>query len=517
MGAFCAMWLRFSSVPEGRKGRRVSKRGDVTANLQQAVREEGDQAGGLDRAALLALWNELRASLRRDVGVRMFDQWLKPLAFGEYCAFSGTVDLHAATEFSATFVANQFGDRLRLAWKAAGIGVRDVRVIRGAAQAVAAPSVPFSDAAPALSALARDADDDAALPVLLPEMPDEVSPLRDGLNLRHAFDDFVIGASNHLAFSAARAMGEAADPLFNPLYIHGATGQGKTHLLHAIADAYLTNFPGHNIIYMSAEKFMMEFVTAMRANDSMAFKARLRAARLLLIDDIQFIAGKGSTQEEFLHTINELAGSGARIVISADRAPHHLDAIDPRILSRLAGGLVADIQPADFDLRRAILEAKRAAAGDAEIPDVVLDFLSRSIRTNVRELEGAFNKLLAYAQLTGRAVDMEFAQVMLADSVRANARRITVDEIQKACAAHYRIEPSEMRSKRRARAVARPRQVAMYLAKKMTPRSLPEIGRIFGGRDHSTVIHAVRTIEQLRQTNPDIDADIRTLQRQLEM
>ena len=262
---------------------------------------------------------------------------------------------------------------------------------------------------------------------------------------------------------------------------------------------------------------MMEFETAMRANDSMAFKARLRAAKLLLIDDIQFIAGKGSTQEEFLHTINELAEHGARIVISADRAPQHLDAVDPRILSRLAGGLVADIQPADIELRRAILEAKRATLSDVIIPDPVLDFLARSIRTNVRELEGAFNKLLAYAQLTGRAVDMEFAQAMLADAVRANARRITVDEIQKACAAHYRIDPAEMRSKRRARAVARPRQVAMYLAKKMTPRSLPEIGRIFGGRDHSTVIHAVRTIEEMRQTNSEIDSDIRKLQRQLEM
>ncbi|MGE4429154.1 MAG: chromosomal replication initiator protein DnaA [Sphingobium sp.] len=474
----------------------------------------------MDNEALLAIWTDLRTGLRRDVGVRMFDQWLKPLSLGDYCAFSGTIELCAATEFSATFIANQFGDRLRLAWKAAGIGVRNVRIVRGAGQA-AMPPVPLSDgpdgaSAPSASG-ARIAAAEMALPAPISGVAADVSSLREELKLRHVFDDFVVGTSNHLAFSAARTIGEAADPLFNPLYIHGATGQGKTHLLHAIADAYLANFPGHTIIYMSAEKFMMEFVTAMRANDSMAFKARLRAARLLLIDDIQFIAGKGSTQEEFLHTINELAGSGARIVISADRAPHHLDAIDPRILSRLAGGLVADIQPADLDLRRAILEAKRAAAGDATIADVVLDFLARSIRTNVRELEGAFNKLLAYAQLTGRAVDMEFAQVMLADSVRANARRITVDEIQKACAAHYRIEPSEMRSKRRARAVARPRQVAMYLAKKMTPRSLPEIGRIFGGRDHSTVIHAVRTIEQLRQTNPEIDADIRTLQRQLEM
>ena len=177
---------------------------------------------------------------------------------------------------------------------------------------------------------------------------------------------------------------------------------------------------------------------------------------------------------------------------------------------------MADIQPASLELRLAILEAKRAVAGDPPVPDAVIDFLARSIRSNVRELEGAFNKLVAYGQLTGRAIDLDFAQGMLADAVRANARRITVDEIQKVCAAHFRIDVSEMRSKRRARAVARPRQVAMYLAKKMTPRSLPEIGRIFGGRDHSTVIHAVRTIEQLRESNPDIDADVRALLRQLE-
>lgn len=248
----------------------------------------------------------------------------------------------------------------------------------------------------------------------------------------------------------------------------------------------------------------------------MAFKAWVRAARLLLIDDLQFICGKGSTQEEFLHTINELADNGARIVVAADRAPQAFDGVDPRLLSRLAGGLVADIQPADIDLRLAILEARRALAGDPPVPDNVIDFLARSIRTNVRELEGAFNKIIAYAQLKNRRIDLEFAQSMLADAVRASARRITVDEIQKACAAHYRIDPLEMRSKRRARAVARPRQVAMYLAKKMTPRSLPEIGRIFGGRDHSTVIHAIRTIETLRRDNAEMDADIRALQRKLE-
>lgn len=488
-----------------------------------SVIDQSGQEGALTQAGeeqagekMEAGWEKIRKSLRTSVGVRMFDQWLKPLKLGDFCETTGTIELLATSEFSANFIASQFGDRLRLAWRAANLGVREVRIARGC-ESLAVVRAP---AAGRTNARDQDEGADGFASAIEPRSGGEgARPARAGgtLHLRHSFADFIVGEGNRLACTAARAMAAPRAPVFNPLYIHGGTGQGKTHLLHAIATEYMTHFPDHAIIYMSAEKFMMEFVSAMRANDSMAFKARLRAAKLLLVDDIQFIAGKGSTQEEFLHTINELAGTGARIIISADRAPHHLDAVDPRILSRFAGGLVADIQPADLDLRRAILDAKRASLEDAAIPDIVLDFLARSIRTNVRELEGAFNKLLAYAQLTGRAVDMEFAQVMLADSVRANARRITVDEIQKACAAHYRIDPSEMRSKRRARAVARPRQVAMYLAKKMTPRSLPEIGRIFGGRDHSTVIHAVRTIEGLRHTNPEIDSDIRKLQRQLEM
>ena len=458
---------------------------------------------GLDtqqNARLENAWATIRAGLRRDIGARMFDQWLKAAQLGDYCPESQTLDLLFASDFSANFVSGQFGDRLRMAWRCAGAGVREVR-LRRAPNAVGPRVLELPQADADAIAEGGSAYDQAPASNFQP---------------RHRFDQFVTGETNHLAFSAAQAMAAKSRPRFSPLFIHGGTGQGKTHLLHAIAQAFSAHSPSAPVLYMSAERFMMEFVNAMRANETMMFKARLRAAQLLLIDDVQFIAGKGSTQEEFLHTINDLIDSGARIVVTADRAPQMLDAIDARILSRLAGGLVADIRPAGLDLRLAILEAKRAIAGDPPVPDAVVDFLARSIRSNVRELEGAFNKLIAYGQLTGRSIDLEFAQAMLADAVRANARRITVDEIQKACAAHYRIDAAEMRSKRRARAVARPRQVAMYLAKKMTPRSLPEIGRIFGGRDHSTVIHAVRTIEELRQSNPDIDADIRALQRQLE-
>ncbi|QGP77553.1 chromosomal replication initiator protein DnaA [Sphingobium sp. CAP-1] len=448
-------------------------------------------------SGLESAWISIRAGLRRDVGARMFDQWLKPVGLGDYCRESQTLDLLVASDFSANFVSGQFGDRLRMAWRSAGVGVREVRMRRAPDSGV-----------PRLLEVVHVETAAPAAPV--------DAPVASNFLPRHAFEDFIVGDTNRLAFSAAQAMAGEAQPRFTPLFIHGGTGQGKTHLLHGIAAAFSAHSPSEPVLYMSAERFMMEFVNAMRANETMAFKARLRAARLLLIDDIQFIAGKGSTQEEFLHTINDLIDAGARIVVTADRAPQMLESIDARILSRLAGGLVADIAPAGLDLRLAILESKRLVAGDPPVPDAVIDFLARSIRSNVRELEGAFNKLVAYGQLTGRSIDLDFAQGMLADAVRANARRITVDEIQKACAAHFKIDPSEMRSKRRARAVARPRQVAMYLAKKMTPRSLPEIGRIFGGRDHSTVIHAVRTIEALRESNPDMDADVRALQRLLE-
>ncbi|RYM09842.1 MULTISPECIES: chromosomal replication initiator protein DnaA [Sphingobium] len=468
--------------------------------MKDVVGVVGWQDGQISQAdaGLESAWTSIRAGMRRDVGARMFDQWLKPVRLGDYCAESQTLDLLVASDFSANFVSGQFGDRLRMAWRGAGAGVREVRLRR----APDATGPRLLEAAPVEQAMPTE--DAAPVAIASNFLP------------RHGFADFVVGDTNRLANSAAQAMAAEATPRFSPLFIHGGTGQGKTHLLHAIARAFSAHSPAAPVLYMSAERFMMEFVNAMRANETMAFKGRLRAAHLLLIDDIQFIAGKGSTQEEFLHTINDLIDSGARIVVTADRPPQMLESIDPRILSRLAGGLVADIQPAGLDLRLAILESKRAVAGDPPVPDAVIDFLARAIRSNVRELEGAFNKLVAYGQLTGRSIDLDFAQGMLADAVRANARRITVDEIQKACAAHFKIDPSEMRSKRRARAVARPRQVAMYLAKKMTPRSLPEIGRIFGGRDHSTVIHAVRTIEALRESNPDMDADVRALQRLLE-
>ena len=262
---------------------------------------------------------------------------------------------------------------------------------------------------------------------------------------------------------------------------------------------------------------MVEFVQALRQNQMIEFKSRLRGFDLLLVDDIQFIIGKASAQEELLYTIDALLAEGKRLVFAADRAPQALDGVEQRLLSRLSMGLVADIMPADIELRRLILEHRLARlSSSTEVPSDVIGFLARTINRNVRELVGGLNKLIAYAQLTGQAISLQLAEEQLTDILSANRKRITIDEIQRTVCQFYRVDRTEMGSKRRARAVVRPRQVAMYLAKVLTPRSYPEIGRKFGGRDHSTVIHAVRLIEDLRTRDADMDGDVRSLLRQLE-
>ncbi|MBS0285217.1 MAG: chromosomal replication initiator protein DnaA, partial [Proteobacteria bacterium] len=349
-----------------------------------------------------------------------------------------------------------------------------------------------------------------------PATPARASGERPVLDPRFTFDSFVVDASNKVAFNAARALAAPGPVRFSPLFLHSGTGQGKTHLMHAIAHEFLAAQPDARVMFMSAERFMFDFVAALRARDTFAFKARLRGCDLLLIDDLQFIAGKDSTQEEFFHTVNEIMAAGKRLVISADRCPQALDGIESRIVGRMAIGLVADIKAPSLELRRAILDRKLADLPDARMPREVLDMLAGRIRTNIRELEGALNRVVAYAQLTGDAIDLDFAIGVLGDVLRGGQRRVTIDEIQKAVSAHFELKPIDLVSARRARAVARPRQIAMYLAKRLTTRSLPEIGRKFGGRDHSTVIHAVRRIEELRDSDNDIDGAVRTLMHQLE-
>ena len=444
-------------------------------------------------------WQSISSGLRRDLGVQVYGQWIRGITLGDFCDLTGTLELFLPSEFSASWVSDHYADRIKLAWTHANSAVKQLKIRPrpGAARVEMLRSSGMAERPAATNVI-------------------QSLPVRSALDPRLTFENFVRGQTNVLALSAAERVAAVERPLFNPLYLQAATGQGKTHLMHAIGHAYAAINPDAQIIYMSAEKFMMEFVSAMRRKEVMEFKARLRAVDLLLIDDIQFIIGKMSTQEEFLHTIDAIVGAGKRLVVAADRAPQALDGVDQRILSRLSMGLVADIQPADLELRRTILEQRLAKMPEANVGADVVEFLARTISRNVRELEGGRNKLLAYAQLTGRPVTRILAEEQLKDILSACRRRITIDEIQRAVCEYYRIDRSEMSSKRRARAVVRPRQVAMYLAKMMTPRSYPEIGRKFGGRDHSTVIHAVRLVEDLRRQDSEMDNDVRTLLRQLE-
>ncbi|HEY5710715.1 MAG TPA: chromosomal replication initiator protein DnaA [Allosphingosinicella sp.] len=451
--------------------------------------------------SIAAAWESIRAGLRRDCGARTFDGWLRPIALGGFDPDTGALRLQLPSQFMADWVQTHFAERLALAWRALVPQVKVIRIGVG-------PGAPRTAAAVAIPA---------------PEPEPAPAAGQDGANLysvalepRYQFENFVVGKANEVAFNAARTLATADKVAFNPLFLHGGTGRGKTHLLHAIGHEFHRLRPRAKIIYMSAEKFTVEFLAALRANDTFRFKQRLRSVDLLMIDDVQFIAGKESTQEEFFHTMNEIMSAGRRFVISSDRAPQDLDGLEPRILSRLSWGLVADINAADLELRYNIIMSKLHTIPDVSVPEDVVMFLAKRISSNVRELEGALNRIAAYAVMQNRVIDLDFVGEVLANILRANQRRISIDEIQTRVSDHYRIRKAEMTSARRAREVARPRQVAMYLSKQLTPRSLPEIGRRFGGRDHTTVIHAVRQIEKLRAQDAELDADIRLLTRQLE-
>ncbi|MFA9201761.1 MAG: chromosomal replication initiator protein DnaA [Cypionkella sp.] len=487
----------------------------MNANIggRSAAQRKGGEEGmeDLEAVNLAADWSDISQGLRKDLGHQLHSQWIKPIQVGGFCADSGTLELYLPTDFSANWVKDRFHDRLSLAWKIARSEVRSVE-IKAHPGRRKLPELAFGDG----RRPANDGGDTSLIAVAAGTIGERGFTSSVGLDPSLTFAAFVTGEANVLACNAAQRMSASEQPQFSPLYLKAATGQGKTHLLHAIGHAYLGAHPRARIFYCSAERFMVEFVQALKSNQTIEFKARLRSFDLLLVDDIQFIIGKASAQEELLYTIDALLAEGKRLVFAADRAPQALDGVEPRLLSRLSMGLVADIQAADIELRRTILESKLTRFAPLAVPADVVDFLARTITRNIRELVGGLNKLIAYAQLTGQDVCLQLAEDQLTDILSANRRRITIDEIQRTVCQFYRIDRAEMASKRRARAVVRPRQVAMYLSKVLTPRSYPEIGRMFGGRDHSTVIHAVRLIEDLRQRDADMDGDVRSLLRQLE-
>jgi len=331
-----------------------------------------------------------------------------------------------------------------------------------------------------------------------------------GLSPRYSFDTFIVGASNQFAHAACRAVAEAPSRSYNPLFLYGGVGLGKTHLMHAIGHYVLTHSPGLKLTYISAERFMNEVVNAIRYDRIMEFRERYRGVDVLLVDDIQFIVGKERTQTEFFHTFNALHDAQKQIVLSSDCPPHQISELEERLRSRFEWGLIADIQSPDLETKIAILKRKADAEG-VPLPDDVALYIAGRIKSNIRELEGSLIRLLAYASLTGRDISMSLVQDVLRDVLKHEERAVTIDIIQKFVAEYYQLKLVELKSKNNSKSIALPRQVAMYLCKSLTSASLPEIGKSFGGKHHSTVIHSIRKVEELRKKDAVFNTLINTL------
>ncbi|CAA7611581.1 chromosomal replication initiator protein DnaA [Magnetospirillum sp. UT-4] len=451
-------------------------------------------------------WDRIVGRLRDEVGDAAYRSWLRPITCQG--VNDGSVRLGLPTRFMRDWVATHYAERIRSLWGAENPAIRAVEVVvEGTRSATALAPAPGSAPAPAPQC--------AAPAKVIPMPQPDTDDLGAQLDPRYTFRNFIVGKPNEFAQAAAQRVAEARAVSFNPLFLYGGVGLGKTHLMHAIAWHIREHNPERRVLYLSAEKFMYRFIRALRSQDTMSFKEQFRSVDVLMVDDVQFIAGKDATQEEFFHTFNALVDQGRQIVISADKSPSDLEGMEERLKSRLNSGLVADIHATTYELRLGILHSKAEQMG-VVVPQKVMEFLAHKISSNVRELEGALNRVVAHSQLVGRAITLETTQEVLHDLLRASDRRITIEEIQKRVAEHFNIKLSEMSSARRSRQVARPRQVAMYLAKQLTSRSLPEIGRKFGGRDHTTVMHAVKKVEELRDSDHNFSEDVELLRRMLQ-
>lgn len=432
------------------------------------------------------LWKRTQERLLDEYGEGTYGSWLKPLTIIDHQ--EGCLRLGAPNAFMCEWINNNYAAKIQTILQSENDNIRRLEISIHAHEMETVRSSEVLD---------------------VPEVGSNLDP-------RFTFDNFVVGKPNELAHAAARKVAESDTvATFNPLFLYGGVGLGKTHLMHAIAWHIKKTHPHRKVIYLSAEKFMYQFIRALRFKDTVAFKELFRSVDVLMIDDVQFISGKDSTQEEFFHTFNALVDQNRQIIISADKSPSDLEGMEDRLKSRLGWGLVADIHPTTYELRHGILQAK-AEQMEMVVPQKVLEFLAHKISSNVRELEGALTRIIAHSTLVGREITLDTTQEVLRDLLRANDRRVTIDEIQKKVAEYFSVRISDMHSPRRARTVARPRQIAMYLSKQLTPRSLPEIGRKFGGRDHTTVLHAVNKIEALMVEEKSMCEDIELLRRMLE-
>ena len=452
---------------------------------------------------IVAGWNRVQDRMRSDLGDNVWRNWIKGLDFGKMD--HGVMVLYSGSSLVASRVNSQYADRLRMYWQAESREIRQVRVEHRQHTPVM-PEKPYDKP---VASHPVDADQGATYSPQLSatRRTDSGDELGGVLDPRMTFENFIVGKPNELAYAAAMRAAESDAPSFNPLFLHGGVGLGKTHLMHAIAWQIRRRDPSRKVVYLSAEKFMYRFIRALRYRDTMQFKEQFRSVDVLMVDDVQFISGKDSTQEEFFHTFNALIDQNRQIILSADKSPTNLGGMEERLRSRLNWGMVADIQPTTFELRLGILQS-RAEQENIELPQKVMEYLAHKITSNVRELEGALNRLSAYSSLFGMPVTIDTVHEVLSDLLRASSVQISIDAIQREVARYYNIRQTEMHSKRRARSIVRPRQVAMYLAKNLTNCSYPQIGSRFGDRDHTTVMHAVRKVEDMIAEDKQFSDDV---------
>lgn len=454
------------------------------------------------------IWAEVCQDLSAQMSGREFQSWVARLVLME--VNGERVVLRAPNAFCRDWISENLLHEIEASWKRHDPQDRCVG-LQVSAQ-VARPAVGADDGnvhALPISQIPATATGDPAL------RPQTVPMTQE----RFRFDNFVVGPSNEVPWAVAKQVARGEQYRFNPLFIHGGYGLGKTHLLRAIAALARGTSPGRRVLYLTAEEFVQRFVAAVRASGSQEFKADLRSTDLLLIDDMHFLAGKQATQDEFVHTLHTLVERGAQVVLSADRAPAKIAALDARLRSRLAGGLVCNIAPAAFELRREILRARIAELksdfANLKVPEPVVDFMASRITSSPRELLGALNMVLSTSVLVGREIELPLVEDVLSDLLATNTVRVTIADIQKATAARFGLQLQDLLSRRKTRNIVRPRQIAMYLAKELTSASLPLIGQRFDGRDHTTVIHAVRTISDLMGKDASLANDVEGLRRAL--
>ena len=449
----------------------------------------------LDQGGIDVSWSKITSELKKSLDKDSFQNWIKPVRFESLIGASLTLSVH--TRFLRDWIIKNYASVIKRSYLDQGVTVEKLSILvkENNNRIIPGTEVVFKD---------KEDEDD--------QYYDDISA---PLDPQFTFDNFIVGKPNELAYAAAQRVAQSEIVSFNPLFLYGGVGLGKTHLMHAVAWNIKKRNPKKNVVYLTAEKFMYQFIKALRFKNIMSFKEQFRSVDVLMIDDVQFIIGKDNTQEEFFHTFNTLIDKKRQIIISADKSPADLEGLEDRLKSRLGWGLVADIHPLTYELRLGIIQAK-AEQKSMKLTKDVLEFLADKITNNVREMEGALNRLAVHASLQDSDITVDLVKDVLKDLLRTNSRKITIDEIQKKVVEHYNIKLSDMHSPRRSRSVARPRQVAMYLAKSITTRSLPEIGRKFGGRDHTTVIHAIKTIEEIMVNDPSLAEDIELLTRILQ-